>query len=151
MVCWNTGRLREAEGFFQRALETQSAVIAEFPDLPSHNQVLAEFMRLRLGQVCCERSTGAQNPAAPGKSRDLLETCIANLTELTARPELRKDRLAWSSLPVAYEALSHALAEIGENEKAQEAKRSGRRFAARCPTAEGTPGGHEKVARSLSW
>jgi serine/threonine protein kinase len=142
MVCWNAGRLAEAEDLFQQALETQTAVIAEFPDLPSHNRVLAEFMRLRLGQVGYERSAGAHDPAAMGKSRDLLEKCVENLAELTTKPALKEDRLAWSSLPVAYDALSRVLLKMGETAKAEEAEERGKAIGVRMPEAR---------KRALAW
>ncbi len=132
-ICWRTQRLAEAEDFFQRALETQGSVIAGFPGLPSHNRVLLEFVRLRLGQLCHERGAGAHDLRAVGRSRELLKTCIENLTELTGRPELADDRLAWSSLPVAYEALSHVLGEIGEDEKAEQARKRAKAIRAKIP------------------
>ena len=132
-ICWRTGRLGEAEDFFQKALETQSNLIAEFPDLPSHNRVLLEFARLRLGQVQHEDNVNSPDLNAMGKPRDLLETCIDNLTELTTRPELAEDRLAWSSLPVAYDTLSRVLAQGGESQKAEEAKKSGAMIRSRTP------------------
>ena len=118
-------RTLKAEDFFREALQTQSAVINQFPDLPSHNRVLLEFVRLRLAQVHRERSRDAQNLNEAGRCRDLLETCIENLAELTSKPDLAQERLAWSSQVVAYDALSHVLAEIGENEGAEEARRNG--------------------------
>jgi len=60
---------------------------------------------------------------------------VENLTQLTARPELAEDRLAWSSLEIAYDALSRVFAETGENEKADEARQSGK--AIRNKTPEG--------------
>lgn len=132
-VSRNGGRLAEAESFFQRAFETQVAVVADFPDLPSHNRVLLEFVRLRLGQVLFERDRDSQDPAAVDKSRELLETSVENLTELTSRPELAANQLAWSSLQDAYEALSRVYTKAGQAEKADEAKR-----------------GREAVGKSLS-
>jgi len=122
-VSWKHERLAEAEGYFQRAFETQSAVVADFPDLPSHNRVLLEFVRLRQGQVLFERDGDAQDSATIVKSRELLETSVENLTELTNRPELAEDRLAWSTLQDAYEVLSRVYAKAGQEEKAHEAKR----------------------------
>jgi tetratricopeptide (TPR) repeat protein len=125
-LCWRTGRPAEARELFGRSLETQSALIAQFPDLPSHNRVLLEFLRMRLGQVCFERSDTGRDPEALNESRGLLETCIANLAELTQRPELAGDRLAHSTLPVAYEALGDVLADLGETEEAAQARDRGR-------------------------
>jgi tetratricopeptide (TPR) repeat protein len=115
-LCWRTGRLAQAEDYFRQALEAQGAVVAGFPDLPSHNRVLLEFLRLRLGQVCFRRNGNSRDVTALGKSRDLLETCIENLTELRSRPELAENRLAESSLTISQEALSHVLGEMGESE-----------------------------------
>jgi tetratricopeptide (TPR) repeat protein len=132
-VCWENERLAEAEDFFQKALRTQGTIIIKFPDLPSHNQVFLEFVRLRLGQVGYERYIELQHPNAVDKSRELLEKCIENLTELMERPELAEDRLAWTSLPIAYDALSHVFAEIGENEMAEQAKKNGEAVRNRMP------------------
>jgi tetratricopeptide (TPR) repeat protein len=110
-VCWRNQRLAEADDFFQQALQAQDAVITEFPDLPAHNRLLLEFIRLRLGQVRYERRTDQHASRAVGEARELLETCIENLTQLTKRPALAADRLARSSLPLARETLSRALAE----------------------------------------
>jgi tetratricopeptide (TPR) repeat protein len=132
-ICWRTGRLAEAEDFFQKALQTQTTLMAEFPDLPSHNRVLLEFARLRLGQVYYERNIGAPDAAALSRSRDLLQTCIENLTQLAERPELAEDRLVCSSLPLAYDVLSRVLGEIGEHEKAEEAKKKGKAMRAVIP------------------
>jgi eukaryotic-like serine/threonine-protein kinase len=123
MLYWRTGRLSAAAECLERAFQTQSNVIAGFPDLPSHNRVLLELLRLRWGQVCRERRTGGENQSALARSRDLLEACVERLTELTARPELAQDGLAWRTLPVAYETLSLVQAELGEPEKAAEATR----------------------------
>ena len=124
-VCRESERLADAEDFFQKAFETQSTVVTDFPDLPSHNRVLTEFVRLRLGQVRLERDIDSQDPSALSESRKLLETSIDNLTELTNRPELTEDRLARSSLQCAYEVLSHAYAKTGQNDKAEEAQKTG--------------------------
>jgi len=152
-ICWRTGRLGEAEDFFEQAMGTQSSLVAKFSDVPSHNLVLLEFLRLRLAQVqhegTVDRGKGVRDllPERPegghrrgalvvaqkvpdtffslNKCRDSLETCIDNLTELTTRPELAEDRLAWSSLPVAYDTLAQVLARLGESQKAEEAKKSG--------------------------
>jgi len=133
VVCWRTQRLENAEEFLEKALDTHSALITAFPDLPSHNQIFLEFIRLRLGQVCFERNIDSQDPNTLNKSRDLLETCIGNLTELMERPELVENRLAWSSLPVAYDALSQVLTEIGENDKAEQAKKNAEAVRSKIP------------------
>ena len=90
MLYWRTGRLSAAAEYLERAFETQSNVIAGFPDLPSHNRVLLELLRLRWGQVCWERRTGGENQSTLALSRDLLEACVERLTELTAGAELRR-------------------------------------------------------------
>jgi len=124
-VCRRNERLADAESFFQTALETQSKVVADFPELPSHNQVLQEFMRLRLAQVQLERDTNTNDTSSLGEFSELLERCIRNLTKLTAKPELAEDGLAWSSLSAGYRTLSHILTELGENERAEEARKNG--------------------------
>jgi tetratricopeptide (TPR) repeat protein len=126
-------RLAEAEDCFRRACRTLRVVLAGFPDLSAHHRVLLEFMRLRLAEVCYERNASAHDGAALRQSRDLLETCIQNLNQLAERPELAKDRLAWSSLPLAYDVLRRVLAETGENDKAEEAKKKGEAIARRMP------------------
>ena len=138
-ICWKTKRLAEAEDYFRKALETQSGLIAKFSDLPSHNRILLEFVRLRLTQVCLERDGNSRDLNAAGKSRELLQRSVENLTELTTRPELAEDRLAWSSLGIAYDALSRVFAETGENEKAEEAKRSGKAIRSKMPEGRRDP------------
>ena len=130
-MCWAGRRLAEAERFFQEALQAQEALIAEFPDLPSHNRVLLEFLRWRLGQLAYERHALRHDPQALATAAELLRTCTGRLAELTQRPELAKDRLARSTLPLAYETLSRALADLGEGPKADEA------FHERAPHPEG--------------
>ena len=83
------------------------------------------IVRLRLAQVSFERSVSARQIPPQNQSRDLLETSIENLTQLTQSPELADDRLAWSSLQVAYEALSRVLAAIGEDEQAEQIHKKG--------------------------
>ncbi|MBC8875195.1 MAG: serine/threonine protein kinase [Planctomycetes bacterium] len=124
-VCWENDRLRDTEDFFQKAFEKQSTVVTNFPDLPSHNRVLLEFVRLRLGQVRFQRDIDSQDPGASSEARKLLETSIDNLTELTKRPELAEDRLAWSSLQCAYEVLGPEYAKASQKEKAEEAQKTG--------------------------
>jgi len=124
-VYWRTGRRAEAEVHFQRALETQRDLLTNFPGLPSHNRVLLEFFRLRLAQAQFEGNAGSSVKNAAGPTRALLTTCITNLTTLLQEPELNEDRLAWNSLPVAYDALSHVLSDLGDAQAAKNAKRSG--------------------------
>lgn len=135
-ICWRTGRLGEAEDLFQEAVQTQSDLVARFPDLPSHNLVLLEFLRLRLAQVQHEGTVDTSDLDAMDKCRQSLETCIDNLTELTTRPELAEDRLAWSSLPVAYDTLSRVLARLGESQKAEEAKNSAAMIRSNTPDGQ---------------
>jgi len=139
MVCWDARRLAEAEDFFRKALETQSGAIAEFPDLPPHNRVLLEYVRLRLAQLCHERASGTHDLNAMGTCRDLLETCIENLSELTTRPDLANDRLAWSSLPIAYDALGRLLGEMGEDEQAEEVNKRGQAIRSKMPDGRRAP------------
>jgi len=117
-VCRSGRRLAEAEDLFQEALQTQEAVVAQFPDLPSHDRVLLEFVRLRLGEVCDQRG-GSGDVDASRRSRELLATCVRNLTELAGRPELAEDRLATTSLHVAQAALGRARAETARNDKSE--------------------------------
>ena len=118
----NTQRLAEAERFFQQAFQTQSDVITRFPELPSHNQILLEFIRLRQAQASYQRNVDSYEPSAIDKSRNLLETCVENLSRLTSEPELADDRLAWSSLPAAYKTLSQVFTHADQPDKAEEAK-----------------------------
>jgi serine/threonine protein kinase len=114
-LCWRTGRLAQAEDYFHMAMETQGAAVNGFPELPSHNRVLLEFFRLRLGQVHFQRASHSSDATAMDKSRGLLETCIENLTDLTKSPELAENRLARSSLPLANDILTRVLADMREN------------------------------------
>ena len=134
-VCWHSRRLAEAEDYLEKALAGQSAVAAKHPDMPAHQRVLVEFLRLRLGQICYERSTQEGDAERLRQACDLLETCAENLAMLTAEPELSEDRLAWSSLPAAREALSLALAASEERKKL-----SSRRFTAGEDAGRGSPG-----------
>jgi tetratricopeptide (TPR) repeat protein len=138
-VCWRTGRLPEAEDFLHKALDTQSTVIAKFPDLPAHNRVVLEFLRLRLAEVHYEHGAGGQVPTALDEARDLLQTCIENLSQLVALPELADDRLAWTSLPVAYDTLSRVLADVGDQEKAEEARQAGDKIRSTTPDGRRYP------------
>lgn len=124
-VCWKNERWADAENYFQRAFETQNRVVTDFPGLPSHNRVLLEFMRVRLGQVLLERNERARDPDTAGEARELLETAVENLTQLTKVSALAENRLAWSSLRDAYKTLSREYASLGQKEKSEEAKRNG--------------------------
>jgi tetratricopeptide (TPR) repeat protein len=130
-VCAAGRRLAEAERFFQEAVQTQDALVVEFPDLPSHNRVLLEFLRWRQAQLAYERSVHQHDPQALAIAGDLLRTCTDRLTGLTQQRELAKDRLARSTLPLAYETLSRVLADQGHREQADEAKRNARIAASR--------------------
>jgi serine/threonine protein kinase len=121
-ACWRNRRLAEAEALFQKAVQGQSALLARFPGLPPHDQVLFEFFRLRLAQVCLDRCGAARNPRELGTCRGLLEQCIESLVRLAGKPELAGDQLMRSSLPLAYDALSEVLTALGERHKAHEAK-----------------------------
>jgi len=124
-ACWLSQRLSEAEGFFQQAVQTQNVLVAKFPELPPHDQVLLEFFRLRLAQVGLQRNAGVDDPGALATSQELLKECIRSLTQLTGKPELAGDQLARSSLPIAYDALSEVLARSGQQQEAAEAKKKG--------------------------
>jgi serine/threonine protein kinase/tetratricopeptide (TPR) repeat protein len=113
-LCRRTQRLAEAEDFFKRALETQSAAIAESPDLPAYHRVVLEYFRLRLGQVHYQRN--AHVLAELGTTRDLLESCIDSLTQLRTTRGLADDRLAQSSLAIAADVLGRVLADLDEAE-----------------------------------
>lgn len=116
-VCWSNRRLAEAEDHFEQALAGQSTVVAEFPDLPAHHRVIVEFLRLRLGQVVCERGMREGDPQRLRRSCDLLQTCTENLAMLMEEPELATDRLLQTSLPSAREALGRAVTAAGKSEK----------------------------------
>jgi len=103
-ICWETGRLGQAETLFQQALQRQNAVVATAAHLPAHHRVLAEFLRLRVAQVRYERAAGGQ--AARRESRELLQTCVTNLKDLLLQPELAKDQLARSTLSIATHMLN---------------------------------------------
>jgi tetratricopeptide (TPR) repeat protein len=93
-VCWTNDRLPEARAFFLRAFETQVATVEQFPDIPSHNRVLCEFLRLRLAQVDRELLGGSEGKDPSHDVVRQLDICIDNLTLLHGRPELAEDRLA---------------------------------------------------------
>jgi len=71
MVCWKSGRRTEAEHFLRKAIETQQAVVDEFPGLPSHHQDLLELMRVRLGQIQRERGVSAADRGAKSKGSEV--------------------------------------------------------------------------------
>lgn len=125
MVCWRSGRRAEAAGWLQEAFQTQSKMIAASPSLPPHNRVLLELVRLRWTQIRREHCAAANDRSGLSSVGESLETCIAQVTELTERPELAQDGLALSALPAAYETLSLVRAELGEAERAGEAARVG--------------------------
>ena len=60
-TCWRSHRLAEAEDYFQKAVQTQSALVAGFSDLPPHDQVLLQFLRLRFAQVDMEHNARGQD------------------------------------------------------------------------------------------
>lgn len=122
VACWRSHRVAEAEDFFQKAVQTQSALVAGFSDLPPHDQVLLQFLRLRLAQVALERSAGSADRSVLGTHLERLEQCIAGLAELRGKPELAGDQLAQTSLPLAYDALRETLAALGQPQKAEEAR-----------------------------
>ena len=137
MVYWRDDRLSEAEDLIQQAYRTQSAVVTGFPDLPPHNLVLLELLRLRWGEVCLAR--GMDGGESFERARGLLEACVEQLTAMTARPELARDELAWSVFPVAYEALSKIHARAGNAERAREADERAQAIRSEHPIGRETP------------
>ncbi len=125
MACWNGGRPAEAKAYFQKAFDVQRGAVARSPDLPAHNRVVMEFMRLRLGQIGRERAAAAEDLDALADAGRLLQTSTENLAELTAGPEAVDDRLAATSLQVGYAALGRVLEELGESEEARQAAKRG--------------------------
>lgn len=103
-ICWETGRPDQAADFFQQALLRQIAATAA-SDSSAEQRVFTEFVRLRLAQVQYENAGGQPDPELLRSSRRLLETCIANLTALSAQAEYKRDPLARSSLSLAIETL----------------------------------------------
>jgi tetratricopeptide (TPR) repeat protein len=120
-VYWRTGRLADAAVTFEEALERQSAVLATYPELPSHNRVVLEFFRLRLGQVQFQRAVESGDQEAMDACREVLEVCIENLNTCAQDARLADDRLLHRSLPIAYDTLSELLSEMGERVDAEEA------------------------------
>ena len=135
-VCWRTRRFAEAEDYFQRAVQMQSAAVAEFPDLPPHNRALAEFFRLRLTQIRFEHALDSHDLAAVGGCRDALEASIESLTQLTAIAELADDRLVWNALPLSYDVLSQMLVEIGRPQESDAAEAKAAIIRRRLPEAQ---------------
>jgi tetratricopeptide (TPR) repeat protein len=99
------GRLAEARDLFEQALQTQTALVVGFPDVPDHDRVLLEFFRLRLAAASLRQNGESTGGVASFEARELLETCVQHLTELMDRPEFADDRLASSSLQIAEDAL----------------------------------------------
>ncbi len=93
-VCSINDRLPEAQTFFQAAFETQDAAVESFPDIPSHNRVLREFLRLRAAEAFYKTLGNADGKDEANTVASQLDICIDNLTELLDRPDLTDDRLA---------------------------------------------------------
>jgi len=55
-------RLGDAENALQMAFETQSKIVASFPDLAAHDRVLLESVRVRLGEIHSERDVVPEGP-----------------------------------------------------------------------------------------
>lgn len=127
-LSWRAKSLQDAEQYLREALQTQSRLVETFSHLPSHNHVLREFLRLRLGRLLFERATSSDTPAALHESRDLLATSIDRLNELMLRPELTNDQLAGKSLLEAHDTLGKVLMELGDTNKANEVKREASRL-----------------------
>jgi serine/threonine protein kinase len=134
MFYWRTERLAEAEDLFEQAFRTQAAVVSGFPGLPSQHRVQLELIRLRWAQVCLARGTDADDRGLLERADEHLNRCIAQLTELTARPELARDELAWTILPLAHQTLSEIHDEPGSATKVQETASGGRDT---CPASAG--------------
>ena len=107
----------QAESHFREAVSGQENAIARFPELPAHHRVVCEFMRLKLAQAIFEGRQEADKGEALLKSRDLLETCAARLSELANRAELADDRLASEVMPVVYSTLNRVTSELGSQEE----------------------------------
>ena len=105
----------EAETLFREALKAQEAAITRFPELPAHNQVVCEFIRLKLAQVILASYEETPNRKMLLQSQELLETCATRLSKLAKRPELANDRLANEAIPIAYSTLSQVLRESRED------------------------------------
>jgi hypothetical protein len=102
-VSAESDRLAEAADLYEQALQTQEALVSEFPDLPDHDRVLREFFRLRLA-AAYHRNDALEGRKGRSRARKLLEACVHNLTELAARSNLTEDRLASISLNIAEDA-----------------------------------------------
>ena len=123
LICAKLGELRlragqyvKAESLFREALQGQERAIARFRELPVHQRVVCEFMRLKLAQTLSARSEQKDDDALR-EARDLLEICVARLSDLSERPELSEDRLTHAALPIAVEALNGALARASQSER----------------------------------
>ncbi len=104
-ICRETGRLDEAEKLFANALQSQTALVTTFPNVPSHDRVLVEFFRLCLGRVCGQGSDESNRLDTSRRSGELLQACAENLAELAKKPELADDRLVTTSLRAARDSL----------------------------------------------
>lgn len=121
LICAKLGELRlrtgqyvQAESLLREAVQGQEHAIATFPELPVHHRVVCEFMRLKLAQTLAARFKSEADGAALREARDLLEACVARLSELGERPELAEDRLTQAALPIAVETLNGVLADLGD-------------------------------------
>lgn len=126
-VCqWRSGQLAAAEGWFQQSFQAQDTVVHGFPGLPPHQHVQLELIRLRWAQVCAARGLDEGDGELLGRAAEHLSGCIEQLTELTARPDLARDELAWAVLPLARRALEELRSEQAEATIARAAIGAGR-------------------------
>jgi tetratricopeptide (TPR) repeat protein len=105
-ICSETDRPAEAANLFELAFETQAVLVDGFPELPAHDRVLLEFFRLRLAAIHLRPGGNPAGQSGSFGARDLLDTCVRNLTELTGGHDLVDDRLASTTLQLAEDALS---------------------------------------------
>ncbi len=102
-VCAEAGRAKEAAAQFEQALHAQSALVERFPSVPAHDRVLVEFFRYRLAAICL--GLGDSSGCVRDATAVMLQTCVANLTELLVQRELADDRVAANTLKLAKDAL----------------------------------------------
>ncbi|MFZ5831738.1 MAG: protein kinase domain-containing protein [Planctomycetota bacterium] len=104
-LCWETDRLVEAATCFDEAIHTQATLVERFPDVPDQDRVLLEFFRLREAEVLL-RADGASDVEKRLHARELLATCVQNMTHLAQPADLADDRVASHVIARAREALA---------------------------------------------
>lgn len=102
-VCAEAGRATEAADRFEQALHAQSALVERFSDVPAHDRVLVEFFRYRLAAICL--GLGDLATCDSDAPTAMLQTCVANLTQLLGQREMADDRVAAHVLKLAEDAL----------------------------------------------